>query len=79
MLQLSLVVLIFSSAVVHCAQVTDSVNFVFGGCKAGKESCKECYQTLVKCLLGSDENIVNLDCSPGLSTLLKQTLLNSLP
>ena len=59
LLQLSLV-LILSSAVVHGTQVADSANFVFGGCKAGKESCQECYQTLVKCLLGSDENVVNL-------------------
>ena len=59
LLQFSLV-LIFSSAVVHGTQVADSANFVFGGCKAGRESCQECYQTLVKCLLGSDENVVNL-------------------
>ena len=50
-----LVVLI--SAVVQGTQVTD---FVFGGCKIGRDSCQECYQTLVKCLLGSDENVVNL-------------------
>ena len=59
LLQISLV-LIFSSAVVHGTQVADSANFVFGDCKAGRDSCKECYQTLVKCLLGSDENVVNL-------------------
>ena len=60
LLQLSLVVLILSSAMVHCSQVDDSADFVVGGCKAGRESCQECYQTLVKCLLGSDENVVNL-------------------
>ena len=60
MLQLSLVVLIFSSAVIHCAQAADSANFLFGDCKAGRDSCQECYQTLVKYLLGSDENVVNL-------------------
>lgn len=58
--QLSLVMLIFSSAVVHCTQLADSADFTFGGCKAGRDSCQECYQTLVKCLLGSDENVVNL-------------------
>ena len=41
-------------------QVTSGANFDFGGCKAGRESCQECYQTLVKSLLGSDENTVNL-------------------
>lgn len=35
-------------------------DFTFGSCKPGKESCQECYQTLAMCLLGSDENIVNL-------------------
>jgi hypothetical protein len=47
-------------AVVHGSQVTSGANFVFGGCKAGRESCQECYQTLVESLLGSDENLVNL-------------------
>ena len=41
-------------------QVTSGANFVFGGCKAGRESCRECYQTLVESLLGSNENTVNL-------------------
>ena len=41
-------------------QVTSGANFVFGGCKAGRESCRVCYQTLVESLLGSDQNTVNL-------------------
>lgn len=58
--QLSLALLMFFSAVVHATQVASSANFVFGGCKAGRETCQECYQALVKCLLGSDGNVVNL-------------------
>ena len=59
LLQISLV-LILSSAVVHGTHVADSAKFIFGDCKAGRDSCQECYKTVVKCLLGSDENVVNL-------------------
>ena len=40
-------------------QVTSGANFGFGGCKAGRESCQECYQALVESLLGSNQNTVN--------------------
>ena len=35
-------------------------NFTFGACEPGKESCQECYLTLVKELLGNDGNVFNL-------------------
>ena len=34
--------------------------FTFGACEPGKESCQECYHTLVKELLGNDGNVFNL-------------------
>ena len=38
----------------------DTNEFTFGACRPGNESCQNCYLTLVKSLLGNDENIVNL-------------------
>ena len=35
-------------------------NFTFGGCEPGKESCKDCYLTLVKSLFGNGTNMLNL-------------------
>ena len=35
-------------------------DFIFGACEPGKESCQECYLTLVKELLGNDGNVFNL-------------------
>ena len=34
--------------------------FTYGNCQSGKENCSDCYLTLKKSLLGSDENIQNL-------------------
>lgn len=50
----------FFSTVSQVHGDVDAATFTFGACTAGKESCQECYQTLVECLLGSDENVVNL-------------------
>lgn len=35
-------------------------DFTFGACEPGKESCRECYLTLVKELFGNDGNVFNL-------------------
>ena len=35
-------------------------NFTFGGCEPGKETCRDCYLTLVKSLLGNGGNVFNL-------------------
>jgi hypothetical protein len=35
-------------------------NFVFGGCEPDKESCRECYLTLVKSLFRNGTNVFNL-------------------
>ena len=34
--------------------------FSFGACQPGEESCRDCYLTLVKSLLGNDGNVYNL-------------------
>lgn len=38
----------------------DGSEFIFGECQPGKESCRDCYLTLVKSLLGNDGNVFNL-------------------
>ena len=44
-----------------CATAQEDKNeFTFGACQPGKESCRDCYLTLVKSLLGNDENVFNL-------------------
>ena len=35
-------------------------NFIFGDCEPGKESCRDCYLTLVKSLFGNGANVLNL-------------------
>ena len=34
--------------------------FTFSACQAGKETCQDCYLTLVQALLGNDENVFQL-------------------
>ena len=52
-----IVIVIFLSSI-HSLTAQDE--FTFGACEPGKESCQECYLTLVKELLGNDGNVFNL-------------------
>ena len=47
---------------VHVSNTENDLNdgFTFGACQPGKESCQECYLTLVKSLLGDDQNVFSL-------------------
>ena len=54
----TIVILVSAAGDVKGANVNK--NFTFGGCKPGKESCTECYLTLVKSLLGDGDNVLNL-------------------
>ena len=45
---------------VCAAAQEDMEEFTFGACQPGKESCRDCYLTLVQSLLGNDENVFNL-------------------
>ena len=38
----------------------DVNNFTFGDCEPGKETCRDCYLTLAKSLLGNGANVFNL-------------------
>ena len=40
--------------------VVDKTDFTFSACKPGKETCQDCYLTLVQALLGNDENVFQL-------------------
>lgn len=55
---------IFSIVIlVHVASNAESDSndgFIFGACQPGKESCQDCYLTLVKSLFGDDKNVFNL-------------------
>ena len=54
----TIVILVSAAGDVKGANVNK--NFTFGDCKPGKESCTECYLTLVKSLLGNGDNVLNL-------------------
>ena len=55
---ITIVFLVSAAGGVKGAYVAD--NFTFGDCKPGKESCTECYLTLVKSLFRNGENVFNL-------------------
>ena len=38
----------------------DTNDFVFGNCQPGKESCRDCFLTLVKSIFGNGDNVINL-------------------
>ena len=54
----TIVLLVSVADGVKGANVAD--NFTFGDCEPGKESCKECYLTLVKSLFKNGTNVLNL-------------------
>ena len=54
------IVLTASNIIGECRAESSDSYVAFGECALEKESCKECYLSLVKSLLGSDENVFNL-------------------
>lgn len=49
-----------SSCSKSCLDSTDESDDKIAQCEEGKSNCTECYITLVKCLMYSDENVYNL-------------------
>ena len=54
----TIVLLVSAASGVKGANVAD--DFTFGECEPGKESCTECYLTLVKSLFRNGTNVLNL-------------------
>ena len=61
MMSLSFVHIFVSITLFLPAETTAAAtDFIFSECQMNKESCQECYLTLVKLLLGNDGNAYNL-------------------
>ena len=52
--------IIFLVSAVDIRGVDAEENFVFGDCEPDKESCRDCYLTLVKSLFKNETNVFNL-------------------
>ena len=53
-------VIIFLVSAVGVRGIDAEENFVFGDCKRGKESCRDCYLTLVKSVFKDGNNVFDL-------------------